>query len=57
MELVDEQDSSSPGPDYSLGNLVVELALSPDDRPIENRPQQPQERGQSWRRFFKLKRP
>ena len=56
MELVDEQDSSSAGPDYSLGNLVVELALSPDDRPIENRHQQPQERGQSWRRFFKLKR-
>jgi len=56
VELVDEQDSSSPGPDYSLGNLVVELAPSPDDRPIENRPQQPQERGQSWRRFFKLKR-
>ena len=56
VELVDEQDSSSPGPDYSLGNLVVELALSPDERPIENRPQQPQERGQSWRRFFKLKR-
>ena len=56
VELVDEQDSSSAGPDYSLGNLVVELALSPDDRPIENRPQQPQERGQSWRRFFKLKR-
>ena len=56
VELVDEQDSSSPGPDYGLGNLVVELALSPDERPIENRPQQPQERGQSWRRFFKLKR-
>ena len=57
VELVDEQDSSSPGPDYSLGNLVVELAPSPDDPPSENRPQQPQERGQSWRRFFKLKRP
>ena len=57
VELVDEQDSSSPGPDYSLGNLVVELAPSPDEPPSENRPQQPQERGQSWRRFFKLKRP
>ena len=57
VELVDEQDSSSTGPDYSLGNLVVELAPSPDDPPSENRPQQPQERGQSWRRFFKLKRP
>jgi len=57
VELVDEHDSSSPGPDYSLGNLVVELAPSPDDPPSENRPQQPQERGQSWRRFFKLKRP
>ena len=56
VELVDEQDSSSPGPDYSLGNLVVELAPSPDEPPSENRPQQPQERGQSWRRFFKLKR-
>ena len=57
VELVEDQDSSSPGPDYSLGNLVVELAPSPDDPPSENRPQQPQERGQSWRRFFKLKRP
>ena len=57
VELVDEQDSTSPGPDYSLGNLVVELAPSPDEPPSENRPQQPQERGQSWRRFFKLKRP
>ncbi|QNG29173.1 hypothetical protein [Synechococcus sp. LTW-R] len=57
VELVDEQDSSSPGPDYSLGNLVVELAPSPDKPPSENRPQQPQERGQSWRRLFKLKRP
>ena len=57
VELVEDQDSSSPGPDYSLGNLVVELAPSPDDPPSENRPQQPKERGQSWRRFFKLKRP
>ena len=57
VELVDEHDSSSPGPDYSLGNLVVELAPSPDDPPSENRPQQPQERGHSWRRFFELKRP
>ena len=53
VELVDEQDS---GPDYSLGNLVVELAPNPDDPPNENRPQQPQERGGSWRRFFKLRR-
>ena len=52
VELVDEQDS---GPDYSLGNLVVELAPNPDDPPNDP-PQQPQERGGSWRRSFKLRR-
>ncbi len=56
MELVGEQDSI-PEPDYNLGNLVVELATGPEDQPSEKRPEQPQEQGKSWRRFFKLKRP
>lgn len=38
-------------PDYSQGNLVVELPFS------ENRPQEPLHEGSNWRRFFRLKRP
>ena len=38
-------------PDYSQGNLVVELPFS------ENRPQEPHHEGSNWRRFFRLKRP
>ena len=38
-------------PDYSQGNLVVELPFS------ENRPQEPLHQGRNWRRFFRLKRP
>ena len=37
-------------PDYSQGNLVVELPFS------ENRPQEPHHEGSNWRRFFRLKR-
>ena len=38
-------------PDYSQGNLVVELPFS------ENRPQEPLHEGSNWRRLFRLKRP
>ena len=49
-----ETDATTPN--YASGDLVVEVPPPPPTSESENRPQQPQERGQSWRRFFKLKR-
>jgi hypothetical protein len=51
--LVDtsEPEAHPKWPDYSQGNLVVELPFS------ENRPQEPLHEGSNWRRFFRLKRP
>ena len=51
--LVDTGDAEAhpKWPDYSQGNLVVELPFS------ENRPQEPLDEGGNWRRFFRLKRP
>ena len=46
-----EPDAHPEWPDYSQGNLVVELPFS------ENRPQEPLHEGSNWRRFFRLKRP
>lgn len=51
-----EPETSPPWPDYSQGNLVVELPQSTDLPPSENRPQHPLNQGQSWRRFFRLRR-
>ena len=45
-----EPEAHPEWPDYSQGNLVVELPFS------ENRPQEPHHEGSNWRRFFRLKR-
>ena len=62
VEILDDEpelepqptDDAAPAerewPDYSQGNLVVELPFS------ENRPQEPHHEGSNWRRFFRLKR-
>jgi len=47
----DAEPAEREWPDYSQGNLVVELPFS------ENRPQEPLHEGSNWRRFFRLKRP